>query len=147
MKAGAISFNSAERNNSAKKFAALALCLVMALAFMMPLTAPLTAHADESTKTVRVGWYDSPYNRMDEAGRKTGYAYEYQRKIAAYTGWTYEYVTDSWAGLMDKLVSGEIYAPKSVDGRREADLMYGYIHPCCSFPLSDVTIEVPPVAK
>ena len=46
-----------------------------------------------------------------------------------------------------KLVSGEVYTPKSVDGRREADLIYGYIHPCCAFPLSDVTIEVPPVHK
>ena len=46
-----------------------------------------------------------------------------------------------------KLVSGQVYTPKSVDGRREADLMYGYIHPCCAFPLSDLTIEVPPVAK
>ena len=46
-----------------------------------------------------------------------------------------------------RLVSGEVYTPKSVDGRREADYLYGYIHPCCSFPLSDVTIEVPPVAK
>jgi len=46
-----------------------------------------------------------------------------------------------------KLVSGEVYCPKSVDGRREADYIYGYIHPCCSFPLSDLVIEVPPVAK
>lgn len=46
-----------------------------------------------------------------------------------------------------KLVSGEVYVPKSVDGRREADLIYGYIHPCCSFPLSDLIIEVPPTAK
>jgi len=46
-----------------------------------------------------------------------------------------------------RLVSGDIYTPKSVDGRREADLLYGYIHPCCSFPLSDLIIEVPPVAK
>ena len=46
-----------------------------------------------------------------------------------------------------KLVSGEVYCPKSVDGRREADFLYGYIHPCCSFPLSDLTIEVPPVKK
>ena len=46
-----------------------------------------------------------------------------------------------------RLVSGEVYVPKSVDGRREADLQYGYIHPCCSFPLSDLVIEVPPVAK
>ena len=46
-----------------------------------------------------------------------------------------------------KLVSGEVYTPKSVDGRREADYLYGYIHPCCSFPLSDLVIEVPPVKK
>lgn len=46
-----------------------------------------------------------------------------------------------------KLVSGEVYTPKSVDGRREADYLYGYIHPCCSFPLSDLVIEVPPMAK
>ena len=46
-----------------------------------------------------------------------------------------------------KLISGEIYTPKSVDGRREADYLYGYIHPCCSFPLSDLVIEVPPVKK
>ena len=46
-----------------------------------------------------------------------------------------------------KLISGEVYTPKSVDGRREADFLYGYIHPCCSFPLSDLVIEVPPVRK
>jgi len=46
-----------------------------------------------------------------------------------------------------RLVSGEVYTPKSVDGRREADYLYGYIHPCCAFPLSDLVIEVPPTAK
>ena len=46
-----------------------------------------------------------------------------------------------------RLVSGEVYTPKSVDGRREADVLYGYIHPCCAFPLSDLTIEVPPVGE
>ena len=46
-----------------------------------------------------------------------------------------------------RLVSGEVYTPRSVDGRREADYIYGYIHPCCSFPLSDLVIEVPPVRK
>ena len=46
-----------------------------------------------------------------------------------------------------KLCSGEVYCPKSVDGRREADYIYGYIHPCCSFPLSDLVIEVPPMKK
>ena len=44
-----------------------------------------------------------------------------------------------------KLINGEVYCPKSVDGRREADYLYGYIHPCCSYPLSDLTLEVPVV--
>ena len=44
-----------------------------------------------------------------------------------------------------RLVSGQVYTPKSVDGRREADLIYGYIHPCCAFPISDVVIEVSPL--
>lgn len=44
-----------------------------------------------------------------------------------------------------RLVNGQVYTPKSVDGRREADLLYGYIHPCCAFPLSDLVIEVSPV--
>lgn len=41
------------------------------------------------------------------------------------------------------LLEGDIYAPESVDARRNADYRYGYIHPCCSFPVSDVTIEIP----
>ena len=42
-----------------------------------------------------------------------------------------------------KLVSGDVFVPKSVDGRREADLIYGFVHPCCTFALSDVVLEVP----
>lgn len=59
-------------------------------------------------KVVRVGWYDSSYNTMDSFGRRSGYAYEYQLKIAAYTGWTYEYVTGSWSDLLQMLVEGKI---------------------------------------
>ncbi len=43
-----------------------------------------------------------------------------------------------------KLLSGKVYVPASVDGRRLADKEFGFIHPCCSFPLTDVTIDVPP---
>jgi len=42
-----------------------------------------------------------------------------------------------------QLLSGDVYIPASVDGRRAADKIYGYIHPCCSFPLGDVAIDVP----
>ena len=43
-----------------------------------------------------------------------------------------------------RLIKGEVYIPSKVDGRRMADKIYGYIHPCVSFPLSDIEIDVPP---
>ncbi|MBR5340335.1 MAG: transporter substrate-binding domain-containing protein [Erysipelotrichaceae bacterium] len=75
----------------------------MAAVFMLP----VDIHAEEE-KVVRVGWFESPFNLTDQFGRRSGYSYEYQRKIAAYTGWTYEYVEDSWSELMTMLINGEI---------------------------------------
>ncbi len=42
-----------------------------------------------------------------------------------------------------KLVSGEYFMPEENDGRRWADRQSGYIHPCATFPLSDIVLEVP----
>ena len=42
-----------------------------------------------------------------------------------------------------RLVEGQVYVPAQVDGRRMADLQFGYVHPCCSFPLSDIYLDVP----
>ncbi|MBQ6655355.1 MAG: iron-sulfur cluster-binding domain-containing protein [Erysipelotrichaceae bacterium] len=42
-----------------------------------------------------------------------------------------------------RLISGEIFTPGFLEHRRAADHTYGYIHPCCSFPLSDLEIEIP----
>lgn len=64
--------------------------------------------APKVTRVVRVGWFDSGFNKMDASGRRSGYAYEYQQKIAAYTGWKYEYVEGSWSDLFEKLKRGEI---------------------------------------
>lgn len=66
------------------------------------------ACAQKGEKVVRVGWYESPFNMTDRFGRRSGYAYEYQRKITAYTGWRYEYVEGSWSELMGMLKNGEI---------------------------------------
>ena len=43
-----------------------------------------------------------------------------------------------------KLVSGQYYCPKDGDGRRLADAKFGWIHPCCTYPLSDMEICVYP---
>lgn len=41
-----------------------------------------------------------------------------------------------------KLVSGTVFMPENLDKRREADAKYGYIHPCCSYPTSDIVIKI-----
>jgi len=64
--------------------------------------------AQNTGTVVRVGWYESTFNHIDRLGRRSGYAYEYQRRIAANTGWTYEYVEGSWVNLFEMLQRGEI---------------------------------------
>ena len=86
-----------------KKVINIIFCALLAIVLFMP----KTISADEA-KVVRVGWYESPYNMTDQFGRKSGFAYEYQRKIASYTGWTYEYVEGSWSELLEMLKNGEI---------------------------------------
>ena len=87
-----------------KRTAALLLCIALVSLCVLP----AAAAAEESPKVVRVGWYDTPFNFKDAFGRRTGYAYEYQRKIAAYTGWKYEYIEGNWPELLQLLKEGKI---------------------------------------
>ena len=69
----------------------------------------LTAYAQEpDQKVVRVGWYESSFCYRDQFGRRAGIDYEYQYRISAYTGWSYEYVEDSWSNLLQMMINGEI---------------------------------------
>ena len=42
-----------------------------------------------------------------------------------------------------RLLEGSVFIPAENDIRRWADGEYGYIHPCCSFPVSDLVLDVP----
>lgn len=42
-----------------------------------------------------------------------------------------------------KLVCGTVYVPAETDGRRYMDKEFDYIHPCASFPTSDLVVAVP----
>lgn len=44
-----------------------------------------------------------------------------------------------------RLISGDVYIPESSDGRRMADKKFGWIHPCATYPISDVSLEVFPI--
>ena len=59
-----------------KRTIVIVLFFAAAMTFMLP----LTAYAQEAGKTVRVGWYESPFNTTDQFGRRSGYAYDYQKK-------------------------------------------------------------------
>jgi len=60
--------------------------------------------------TIKVGYYENEV--FQEGGApgavKTGYAYEYYRKISEYTGWKYEYVYGSYTDLYNLLLEGKI---------------------------------------
>ena len=86
-----------------------ATAILLLLAFVASMAIPLSAQAQEPEgKVVRVGWFDSSFCYWDQYGRRCGIDYEYQTKISAYTGWTYEYVEDSWSNLLQMLTRGEI---------------------------------------
>ncbi|MCR5089931.1 MAG: transporter substrate-binding domain-containing protein [Oscillospiraceae bacterium] len=97
------------------------LLLILQMLFLFP-----AAHAQENGKTVRVGWYESPFNTSDQFGRRSGYAYEYQHKISAYTGWNYEYVEGTWSELLTMLENGEIdlMSDVSYTEERTGDMLF-----------------------
>lgn len=41
-----------------------------------------------------------------------------------------------------RLISGDVFIPPETDGRRKADLKFGYLHPCCSYPKGDIEIRL-----
>ncbi len=42
-----------------------------------------------------------------------------------------------------RLISGDIFVSPESDGRRLADKKFGFFHPCSSYPISDLEIDVP----
>ena len=67
-------------------------------------------NVDQQTeqKTVRVGWYEDSYHITGANGERSGYGYEYEQAVAAYTGWNYEYIKGDWSELLEMLQKGEI---------------------------------------
>ena len=83
--------------------------ILLLFVFLIDMSAPFRASAEEpEQKVARVGWYESSFCYFDQFGTRCGIDYEYQQKISAYTGWTYEYVEGSWPELLQKLKDGEI---------------------------------------
>lgn len=104
-----------------RRIAALLICAALLL--------PLPVFAQAPQKTVRVGWHEAPYFITDQMGRLSGYTYDYQQKVAAYTGWDYEYVEGGWSELLQMLRDGEIDMLGNVSymEERASDMLYSSV--------------------
>lgn len=101
--------------------------LIIILVCILILVNPLSARgAVPEKKVVRVGWYESAFHRTDQNGRRSGYGYEYQQRIATFTGWEYEYVEGSWSELLELLIAGDIdlLSDVSYTAERAAKILY-----------------------
>ncbi len=117
---------SGKHVNQVKRLVSFLMCLAIAAAVTMP----LKTYASGNEKVVRVGWYESPFCRTDGYGRRSGYSYEYQQKVAAFANWKYEYVSASWPELLQMLINGEIDLLSDVSYTEErSELMLFGSHP------------------
>lgn len=88
----------------------------------------ITITVCDETKTV----YGNPDDTILQILEKNGIGVP-SRCRSGECGWCHSY-----------LKSGKVFIPKKMDFRRKADLKYGFIHPCCTFALTDLEIDVPP---
>ena len=84
-------------------------CLLLCLSLISMLVPVNVRAADKpEQETIRVGWYEDAYHITGENGQRSGYGYEYEQAISAYTGWKYEYIEGGWSELLEMLENGEI---------------------------------------
>ncbi len=101
-----------------KHFLIVLLVLVLSLSFV---------NASDND-VVRVGYYENEVFQegAEEGAVKTGYAYEYYRKLSEYTGWKYEYVYGGFGELYQKLLDGEVDLLAGLAYREDRAGIIGY---------------------
>ena len=102
-----------------------AIMLAVAVLFSV-ISIPVSVTAE--TKKVRVGYYENEVFQEGarEGAVKTGYAYEYYRKLSEYTGWEYEYVYGGFGELYQMLLDGEIDLLAGLAKTEERQSLIGY---------------------
>ena len=93
-------------------------------------TTPVMRAASKRTAppTVKVGYYEQEVfeEGAAEGAVKTGYAYEYYRKMSEYTGWDYQYVYGSFDELYQMLLDGKIDLLAGLAYKEEREDLIGY---------------------
>ena len=91
-----------------KRIPFLLIAILFLLSGFMSLCA-VPAEEEASPRPVRIGYMDyGSFIELDSLGDYTGFGVEYLSEITRYTGWTYEYVYDTWPNLLERLKKGEI---------------------------------------
>ena len=112
------------RHRLLRRLLALTCALLLGLCLL-----PLPARAEEpETDVVRVGYYENEVFQEGaaEGAVKTGYAYEYYRKISEYTGWKYDYVYADYGELYQMLLDGEIDLLAGLAWRKDRTELLSY---------------------
>ncbi len=113
------------KKKSVMQIASFILCILLIIAYIIPVS---VYAAGNEKKTVRVGWFTSDLFQEGESEDepKSGYSYDYLRKLADYASWEYEYVYGDWSSLYDKLCEGEIdfMAGMSKTDERESLMLF-----------------------
>ena len=99
------------------------LCAFLTVVFALPLVVPAGERG-----IVRVGYYENEVFQEGarEGAVKTGYAYDYYRKLSEYTGWKYEYVYGEFAELYQMLLDGRIDLLAGLARKNERRTAIGY---------------------
>ena len=103
-------------------------CTALCLLLIFSLFTIVPVNADDDEEIVRVGYYENEVFQEGarEGAVKTGYAYEYYRKLSEYEGWKYEYVYGSFGDLYQMLLDGEVDFLAGLAWREERAELIGY---------------------
>ena len=113
---------SNKKKSRIRQYGCLLLFSILCVVFLAAPVRAADSHEDidvaETTKTnvtakpqsevVKAAWYEDSYHITDKNGSRSGYGYEYEQAVSAYTGWDYDYVTGNWEELLKKLQNDEI---------------------------------------
>lgn len=120
--------NSSKKNS--KRIVKKLLVSFLVITFVFTLIFPfiITNAEPKNKETVRIGYYENEIfeEGAKEGAVKSGYAYEYYRKLSEYTGWNYEYVYGDFDKLYEKLLSGEIDFLAGLVKNQEREALIGY---------------------
>ena len=110
--------------------------ILIILLLLLTLLFALPAKADDaaSTRPIRIGYMDyGAFIEEEDDGNFSGFGVEFLEEISRYTGWTYEYVYDTWPNLLERVKNKEIDflgTPQKTPEREEiydfADISSGF---------------------